>query len=91
MENLENNTEPLVDTLGPEMVERWKNEGKLYRRKIEPILGAEKVTETRVVETRLPDGTLESSQEAKPGDWVITGSKGEKFVVTQKKLILYTR
>ena len=85
MESIEGQ-EILIDTFSQELIARWKSEGKLYRRKIEPILGAEKVTEAKVVETRLPDGTIESSQEAKVGDWVITGSEGEKFVFTQTKV-----
>ena len=59
--------------------------GKVYLRKIEPIKGARQVSESTVIETHLPDGTLESSQEAKAGDWVITGSKGEEFVFTNSK------
>lgn len=91
MENLNERQELLIDTFGQELVDKWGTEGKLYRRKIEPILDAEKVTEVRVVETKLPNGTVESSQEAKIGDWIITGSKGEKFVFTQAKVdSLYT-
>ena len=85
MENIEKQ-ELFVDTSSQELIDKWQSEGKFYRRKIEPILGAEEVTEAKVVETRLLDGTLESSQEAKAGDWIITGSKGEKFVFTQAKV-----
>lgn len=91
MENINETQESIVDTFGAELVDKWKSEGKLYRRKIEPIVDAEKVTEAKVVETKLPDGTVESSQKAKAGDWIITGSKGEKFVFTQAKVdSLYT-
>ena len=75
----------MVDLHNPEMEEKIKNEGQIYQRKIEPIRGAEQVTEVQVVETHLPDGTLESSVEAKPGEWIITGAKGERFVFSAKK------
>ena len=74
-----------VDLFSSEMETKIKNEGQVYQRKIEPIRGAEQVTEVQVVETHLPDGTLESSVEAKPGEWIITGAKGEKFVFSASK------
>lgn len=74
-----------VDLFSAEMESQLKETGNVYRRKIEPIRGAEQVASATVVETRLPDGTLESTQEAKEGDWVITGTKGERFVFTDKK------
>jgi hypothetical protein len=87
MEGLSTNErEPrMVDLFSAEMEEKLKTEGKIYRRKIEPIRGAEQVTKLQTVETRLPDGTVESSVEAKEGEWIITGAKGEKFVFSQKK------
>jgi hypothetical protein len=60
-------------------------QGKIYKRKIKPIRGAEQVIRETRVETKLPDGTSESVQDAKTGDWIITGSKGERFVFTDKK------
>lgn len=74
-----------IDLFSKELETRFKDEGQIYRRKIEPIRGAQQVTEVTKVETRLPDGTLESTQDAKIGDWIITGSKGERFVFTDKK------
>jgi len=75
----------LVDLHSHDFEEKLKREGSVYVRKIEPIVGALQVHEPVTVETLLPDGTLESTQEAREGDWVITGSKGEKFVFTDKK------
>lgn len=75
----------LADLFSEEFETCFKTNGKVYRRKIEPIRGAQQIAEATVVETRLPDGTLESTQEAKSGDWIITGSKGENFVFTDKK------
>ncbi|MFZ2048767.1 MAG: hypothetical protein WAV25_00470 [Minisyncoccia bacterium] len=75
-----------VDLFSNEMETKFfSTEGKTYIRKIEPIKGARQVVEPTTVETRLPDGTLESTQEAKVGDWIITGSKGEEFVFTNSK------
>jgi len=90
MENLESQKSPekqpkMVDLFSTEMEAKIKNEGQIYQRKVETIRGAEQVVEPQTVETHLPDGTLESSVEAKPGEWIITGAKGEKFVFSAKK------
>ena len=90
MENLESQKSPekqlkMVDLFSSEMETRIKTEGQIYQRKIETIRGAEQVVEPQTVETHLPDGTLESSVEAKPGEWIITGAKGERFVFSAKK------
>lgn len=90
MEKLESQKKPekqpkMVDLFSSEMETKIKNEGQIYQRKIEAIRGAKQVTESQTVETHLPDGTLESSVEAKPGEWIITGAKGEKFVCSAKK------
>ncbi|MDE1975209.1 MAG: hypothetical protein KGI49_01720 [Patescibacteria group bacterium] len=84
MESVEN--EPMsVDMFSEELERLFRSNGRVYVRKIEPIKGASQVKEKSKIETRLPDGTLESVQEANSGDWVITGSKGEEFVFTNKK------
>jgi len=75
----------LVDLFSPELENLFATQGRVYLRKIEPIKEARQVLEAAVIETHLPDGTLESTQEAKVGDWVITGSKGEEFVFTSSK------
>ena len=67
------------------LIEEQLLAGTVYKRKIEPIKGAQQVSEQIMIETRLPDGTLESTQNANPGDWIITGSKGEKFVFSDTK------
>ncbi len=86
MELPKNEQEPkMVDLFDAEMEGRLKTEGKMYRRKIESIRGAEQVTRPQTVETRLLDGTVESSVEAKAGEWIITGAQGEKFVFSQNK------
>lgn len=74
-----------IDLFSSELENLFANQGKVYLRKIEPIKEARQVSETTVVETILPDGTIESTQEANVGDWVITGSKGEEFVFTNSK------
>jgi hypothetical protein len=75
----------LVDLFSQQMISKFQVEGKVYQRKIEPIRGAEQLTEERRVQTLLPDGTIESSFNGKLGEWVITGAKGEQFVFTAKK------
>lgn len=77
----------VVDLFGAEMEAELKNAGQLYQRKMESITirGAEQATKSQSVETHLPDGTIESSFEAEPGDWIITGAKGERFVFNSKK------
>ena len=87
MEGLPTNEQgpKMVDLFSAEMEEKLKTEGKIYSRKIESIRAAEQVIKSQTVETRLPDGTIESSVEAKEGEWIITGAKGEKFVFSQKK------
>lgn len=82
--SLENQPQ-IIDLFRPGMELKIRKEGQLYRRKIEPIRGAEKITEDQTVETFLSNGVLESVVEAKPGDWIITGTGGEKFVFTAKK------
>ena len=77
----------IVDLFNLGMELKIRNSGKLYKRKIEPIRGAEKVTEGQTVETFLSNGVQESVVDAKPGDWIITGAEGEKFVFTAKKFI----
>jgi hypothetical protein len=85
-ENIKNITEPrLVEMFSDEVETKLKNDGLVYRRKIKPIVNAEEVTQTINVYTILPDGTKESSVEAKPTDWIITGPKGERFVFTKTK------
>ncbi|MEI6490610.1 MAG: hypothetical protein WCO16_02495 [bacterium] len=74
-----------IDLFGAELEDLLLNNGKFYIRKIEPIKGARQATGTEVIKTYLPDGTLESTQETKAGDWIITGSKGEEFVFTNSK------
>lgn len=74
-----------VDTNSEEVIKLLKEQGTVYRRKIEPIKGARQVTEPETVETVLSSGVRESSTDAKPGDWVITGSQGEQFVFTNSK------
>lgn len=76
-----------VDLFSSELENLFATQGRVYLRKIEPIKGARKVQKATVVETRLPDGTLESTQDAKIGDWVITGSKEEEFVFTNSKFL----
>lgn len=75
----------MLDLRSGEMEKKFKSQGTIYKRKIEPIRKAEQVTEPQTIETLLPDGTLESSVVAQIGDWVITGTQGERFVFNQAK------
>lgn len=77
----------LIDLFSEEYENKFRTEGTIYKRKIEPIKGARQVAEAEkeTIVTKLPDGTVESSQDANETDWVITGSKGEEFVFTDTK------
>jgi hypothetical protein len=76
---------PLFIDLFSEELERDLKSGRVYARKIEPIKRAEKVVEKVSLQTTLPDGTIEDEEEAEPGDWIITGGAGERFVETDEK------
>lgn len=91
-EGVKNEGEPRwVDTNSDEVVSLWKEEGRIYQRKIEPIRGARQVADPETVVTIIPGGVTESTTDAKPGDWVITGAQGEEFVFTNSKFEgLYT-
>lgn len=74
-----------LDLFSTELQNLFATQGRVYLRKIEPIKDARQVSEAGAIETRLPDGTLESIQKTQFGDWIITGSKGEEFVFTNSK------
>jgi hypothetical protein len=74
-----------INLFDADFEKKIKSEGQIYKRKVEPIKGARQCAKPETIATKLPDGTLESTQEAKPGDWIITGSKGEEFVFFDKK------
>ncbi len=80
-----------IDLFSTVMEARLKGEGTAYRRKIKPIRSAIELKEPTVVETRLPNGLVESTVEAQRGDWIITGVQGEQFVLTPDRMdYLYT-
>lgn len=85
MPNTNERESKIVNLFDLEIVRKIQEEGFIYLRKIEPIVGAQQVTENQIVKTQLPDETIEAITEAESGDWVITGSKGEKFVLTNEK------
>lgn len=74
-----------MDLFSKEMEERFKQEGKIYRRKTEPLRKAEQAIKPTMVETKLPDSTIETTQEAQHGDWIVTGAMGEQMVFTNEK------
>ena len=83
MENLENF---VTLDLGSESFEsKIKEEGAIYLRKTVPLRGVRKVVVAETVDTYLPDGTVESTKEAAPGDWVVTGPEAEEFVLSSEK------
>lgn len=80
-----------LDLLSAEWENIFLKKAALYRRKIQPLLKADRVLEPCTVKTILPNETLESSVEAQPGDWIIVGAENEKFVLTSEKFNhLYT-
>lgn len=82
----------IVDTHSVETEQAWASGGRIYQRKIEPIRGAEQVQVAQTIKTIVPGGTVESEVAANPGDWIVTGSKGERFVLTNGKFMgLYTQ
>jgi len=80
-----------VDLHSPEVLETLKENGELFRRKIEPIKGVREPDALEQVDT-IVNGIVESSKTAKPGeDKIITGSRGEEFVLSNKNFDnLYT-
>lgn len=72
--------------LGSEIFEsKIKEEGAVYYRKALPLKDVRKVTAPEIVDTYLLDGSLESSQRAEVGDWVVTGPEGEQFMFSAEK------
>lgn len=80
-----------VDLRSPEVLEMLKERGELMRRRIEPIKGVREPESEEQVDT-IVNGIVESSKVARPGeDKIITGSKGEEFVLSNEKYTdLYT-
>jgi hypothetical protein len=74
----------MINLFDSDLVQRIVKEGRVYIRKAQPVL-AEQIIEKQKVVTVIPDGGVESIVEANPADWIITGSKGERFVVTNDK------
>jgi len=80
------NQEPrAVDLFSDEMEKFFKSKGVAYERKIVAVRGAQRLSQSRTVETTLPDGTIETIVDAKPGDWIVTGPEGERFVLNSIK------
>jgi hypothetical protein len=75
-----------INLFNPEVEETFRNHGEIFRRKIEePLQYVEQVTETKMVETVLKDGTEETGKKANPGDWIVKGSEGELFVIDKEE------
>ena len=62
-----------------EIAHALERDGKLYRKAAE--VQAERATEATPVETVLADGTEETRNVAEPGDYIVTGPGGERYVV----------
>ena len=73
----------LIDIFSPEIEGLFRGDGVLYKRKREPLRRARQATKPIIIETHLPSGLVETTLEAKKGDWIITGSVGEEFVVLE--------
>lgn len=84
MENVPEQTD-VLDLFDIDFETKLKEEGGVFSRKIEPIQSARQVTTSEVIETHMPDGTLEDTAQAEFGDWVVTGPLGETFVVSDEK------
>jgi hypothetical protein len=62
-----------------EIARALERDGKLYRKAGE--VQAQRATEATPVETVLADGTEETRNVAEPGDYIVTGPGGERYVV----------
>ena len=78
----------LLDLFSVNFESRLTDNGKVFVRKIEQVIVRQAI-ESEVVDTYISDGTLETSVIAGKGDWVITGPKGEEFILTDKKSTIY--
>ena len=80
-----------LDLFSANFESRLTDNGKVFVRKIEQVIVRQAI-ESEVVDTYMSDGTLETSVIAGKGDWVITGPKGEEFILTDEKINdLYVR
>lgn len=76
-----------IDLFKTEILMLLKNEGELFRRRTEPIISMREPATLERVYT-IVNGNIESSNIARPGeDIIITGSRGEEFVFTNKKFL----
>lgn len=85
MEKFEHTPVPL-DLHSESFEAQIRAEGSMYARKAESVANARRVEEVEIIQTFMSDGTLESTREANPGDWIITGPDGEQFVLTDEKV-----
>lgn len=91
MRNLGNES-GILDLFSKDFEPLLKVKGRVYVRKIEPIMNVRRVEVEEVIRTVMSDGTLESTRNASPGDWVILGPQREQYVVSDEKLNdLYTQ
>jgi PGDYG protein len=83
----EDGAELKIDRLAHEIALALDNRGKVYR-KIGQVR-AKPASTTTLVETVLSDGTRETTNRAQPGDFIVTGTGGEKYVI--KRETFFTR
>lgn len=69
----------VIDNNAAGIAHALESSGKLYRKSAE--VQAERAAEATPVETILADGTKETSNVAEPGDYIVTGLGGERYVV----------
>ena len=74
-----------IDLFDTEVTTLLHQNGELFRRKIQSIAGVREPVTEEIIET-IVNGILESKNTAHPGvDKIITGSRGEEFVLSKEK------
>jgi hypothetical protein len=78
-QSMNDQSEIHIDRHSPVIATALDKDGQIYRKTGE-IIAERAVSETPVV-TVLADGSTETRNRARPGDYIVTGSGGERYVV----------
>jgi hypothetical protein len=81
----EDGAELKIDRHANEIALALDNHGKVYR-KIGQVR-AKPVSAATLVDTVLSDGTKETTNRAQPGDFIVTGPAGERYVVERETFL----
>ncbi len=68
-----------IDRHSPEITALLETQGVRYRKL--GVVHAERAVVTTPVVTTLTDGTIETKNQAQPGDYIVTAPAGERYVV----------